>query len=132
MSDPNAEELLQRHKIQSLLNNSSSTNTYASSHKQTNNSSTYMPIGVNSIAPHTPTKVTRKVISPKDYVESLHQNCKSQLIYGKNNVLVKKVSAILTSLNFGALKAFIPRNKTFLSKKNQSLAICRCIWTRRV
>ena len=27
----------------------------------------------------------------KDYVESLHQNAKSQLIYGKNNVLVQPV-----------------------------------------
>ncbi|CAF4348298.1 unnamed protein product, partial [Adineta steineri] len=29
--------------------------------------------------------------SAKDYVESLHQNAKSQLIYGKNNVLVQPV-----------------------------------------
>jgi hypothetical protein len=28
----------------------------------------------------------------RDYVESLHQNAKSQLIYGKNNVLVQPVS----------------------------------------
>lgn len=28
----------------------------------------------------------------KDYVESLHQNAKSQLIYGKNNVLVQPVA----------------------------------------
>ena len=29
----------------------------------------------------------------KEYVESLHQNNKSQLIYGKNNVVVKQASA---------------------------------------
>lgn len=29
----------------------------------------------------------------REYVESLHQNAKSQLIYGKNNVLVQPVSA---------------------------------------
>lgn len=27
--------------------------------------------------------------SPKEYVESLHQNCKSTLLYGKNNVYVQ-------------------------------------------
>jgi hypothetical protein len=32
--------------------------------------------------------------SAKDYVESLHQNAKSQLIYGKNNVLVQPVKRI--------------------------------------
>ncbi len=30
--------------------------------------------------------------SAKEYVESLHQNSKSQLVYGKNNVIVKQVS----------------------------------------
>lgn len=29
--------------------------------------------------------------SPRDYVESLHQNCKTTLLYGKNNVLVQPV-----------------------------------------
>jgi hypothetical protein len=75
ISDPNAEELLQRHKIQSLLNHVNSS------------TAVYMPNGVNSIAPHTPPK--KKADSAKEYVESLHQNYKSQLIYGKNNICVK-------------------------------------------
>lgn len=39
------------------------------------------------------TKHTQLIsINPaRDYVESLHQNAKSQLIYGKNNVLVQPV-----------------------------------------
>ena len=32
------------------------------------------------------------VLSVKDYVESLHQNSKSTLLYGKNNVIVQPVS----------------------------------------
>ena len=32
------------------------------------------------------------VASVKDYVESLHQNSKSTLLYGKNNVIVQPVS----------------------------------------
>ena len=33
-------------------------------------------------------------LSAKDYVESLHQNSKSTLLYGKNNVLVQPVSRV--------------------------------------
>lgn len=32
-------------------------------------------------------------VIPRDYVESLHQNSKSTLLYGKNNVLVQPVSS---------------------------------------
>lgn len=31
--------------------------------------------------------------SPKEYVESLHQNCRSTLLYGKNNVWVQPVNS---------------------------------------
>ena len=93
MSDPNAEELLQRHKIQSQINNSSSHSSFSiDSNANAGNSSAHMASAYNSIMPHTPTKVKASVISPKEYVESLHQNFKTQLIYGKNNVLVKKVN----------------------------------------
>ncbi len=93
MADPNAEELLQRQKIQSLINNSSSAQLgfIVDSNTSVINSSAHMP---NSIIPNTPTKLATNLISPKEYVESLHQNCKSQLIYGINNVLVKKVFKI--------------------------------------
>jgi len=36
-------------------------------------------------------------MSVKDYVESLHQNSKSTLLYGKNNVIVQPVSTQLCS-----------------------------------
>lgn len=32
--------------------------------------------------------------APKDYVESLHQNNRATLLYGKNNVLVLPVSNV--------------------------------------
>jgi len=70
-----------------------------------------MPNGVNSIAPRTPTKQTKNIISPKEYVESLHQNFKSQLIYGKNNILVKKVSIFAFEIKF-----FLQRMKIFYFK----------------
>lgn len=41
--------------------------------------------------------IKRDPVSTKDYVESLHQNNRATLLYGKNNVLVLPVS-----LNFGA------------------------------
>ncbi len=31
-------------------------------------------------------------MSAKEYVESLHQNSRTQLLYGKNNVMVQPVS----------------------------------------
>ena len=34
-------------------------------------------------------------LSAKEYVESLHQNSKTQLLYGKNNVIVQPVSIII-------------------------------------
>lgn len=43
----------------------------------------------NSTPP--PTTVSLTANSAKEYVESLHQNSKSQLIYGKNHVIVSQV-----------------------------------------
>ena len=37
-------------------------------------------------------------ITAKEYVESLHQNNKSTLLYGKNNVMVQPVSLLLESV----------------------------------
>lgn len=34
----------------------------------------------------------RPSVSARDYVESLHQNSRATLLYGKNNVLVQPVS----------------------------------------
>ena len=78
-SDPNAEELLQRHKIQSQLNQSITNLNEINANKSITDS-IKTPCKANSI------------LSPKEYVESLHQNLKTQLIYGKNNVVVNKVS----------------------------------------
>lgn len=39
------------------------------------------------------------LFSPKEYVESLHQNCRSTLLYGKNNVWVQSVFSLSLSLS---------------------------------
>lgn len=43
-----------------------------------------------------PPPVSMVANSAKEYVESLHQNSKSQLIYGKNHVVVSQVGGRLT------------------------------------
>ncbi|XP_033113509.1 small G protein signaling modulator 1-like [Anneissia japonica] len=72
-TDPPADELVQRHRIHSSTTGSTS--------------------------PRRPGLTTRKMtssnsdncvqMSAKDYVESLHQNSRATLLYGKNNVLVQ-------------------------------------------
>lgn len=84
-TDPPADELIQRHRISSghttppsvhrpILNFRRSLNT-SSEDSMTNrgNSTTHVA---------------------KDYVESLHQNSRTTLLYGKNNVMVLPVSIL--------------------------------------
>ena len=40
-----------------------------------------------------PVPVNQKLTQAKDYVESLHQNERAPLLYGKNNVIVQPVSS---------------------------------------
>jgi hypothetical protein len=76
-SDPNADELINRYKISNI-------------------SSNLEPLSVLIYDKNSPTKVVlrknkQNKANHKDYVESIHQNNKSQLIYGKNNILVNQV-----------------------------------------
>ncbi|RWS22715.1 hypothetical protein B4U80_09970 [Leptotrombidium deliense] len=87
-TDPPADELVQRHRLSTPLSNGPSTP-----------SATRKPLGLNYKRDMTskPSSVSDDVSSPRsslpwsprDYVESLHQNCKSTLLYGKNNVIVQ-------------------------------------------
>ncbi len=76
-SDPNADELINRYNLSNISN--------------------YLePLSILMYEKISPTKAVinnnKQIISNhKDYVESIHQNNKSQLIYGKNNVLVNQV-----------------------------------------
>jgi hypothetical protein len=79
-SDPNADELIDRYKLSNISNN-------------------LEPLSILINDKNSPTKaVIRKnkqiISNHKEYVESIHQNNKSQLIYGKNNVLVNQVFKI--------------------------------------
>lgn len=74
-SDPNADELINRYNIADNMRRSSILNS------ETNSPSRVV------------LRRNKKLIShQKEYVESIHQNNKSQLIYGKNNILVNQVN----------------------------------------
>ena len=81
-TDPPADELVQRHRISSI--NQSPTcrrpmlNFKRSLHTSSDDS------GINSY---------KSSSTAKEYVESLHQNSRAILLYGKNNVMVLPVSA---------------------------------------
>ena len=99
-SDPSADELLQRHRL--------------SNHPVQNGSLTppsgRRPLGVSYRWPtssldfggkpvsnaisngsdgESTSRSTSLACSPREFVDSLHQNCKSTLLYGKNNVVVR-------------------------------------------
>lgn len=48
----------------------------------------------------------RPLMWAKEYVESLHQNSRAALLFGKNNVLVQPVSGLLFVCKHGAFKMF--------------------------
>lgn len=96
-NDPPADELVQRHRISSSIG---STN---SSLNQSTPSSNRKPLCMTykkSLVSNgtedehiscSPISKTSTCSSPRDYVESLHQNSKSTLLYGKNNVVMQPV-----------------------------------------
>lgn len=114
-SDPPADELVQRHRISSsLVSSSNSSCTAASGLVSTSTPPTARkPLGMSyrrpvSIANQVTngeevtatsdhlsgspnSRATAVCWSPRDYVESLHQNARSTLLYGKNNVIIQPV-----------------------------------------
>lgn len=117
-TDPHADELVQRHRMHS--NNRTAVHPIATIN--INNSFKYRPgLQINvrkknwiircvncffqskrhgSSSGEDAQKHSQLIsINPaRDYVESLHQNAKSQLIYGKNNVFVQPVRGILKKI----------------------------------
>ncbi|XP_072018949.1 small G protein signaling modulator 2-like [Amphiura filiformis] len=81
-TDPPADELVQRHRIHS--------GGPRSVDGQGPNSPKRPGLQVRKTPPSsTPSEEHRAPMSARDYVESLHQNNRSQLLYGKNNVFVQ-------------------------------------------
>lgn len=83
-SDTPADELVQRHRISSGQQPMPSCTRPILNFKRSLNSSEDASTGSF--------KSTSSVSVAKDYVESLHQNSRATLLYGKNNVLVLPVS----------------------------------------
>ncbi|KAK2161894.1 hypothetical protein LSH36_108g07045 [Paralvinella palmiformis] len=80
-TDPPADELVQRHRI------------HSGNHRLRSDSPKRPGLQVRRHTSSSSEESMRAVpLSAKDYVESLHQNSKSTLLYGKNNVLVQPVS----------------------------------------
>ncbi|CAF1043202.1 unnamed protein product [Adineta steineri] len=99
-TDPHANELVQRHRMHS--GNRTSTNaTSMMINVNDSHSPKFRPRLQINLKRHASSSsedtqrnnrsLSMATNSAKDYVESLHQNAKSQLIYGKNNVLVQPV-----------------------------------------
>lgn len=63
----------------------------------------------------------RFAASAREYVESLHQNSRTHLLYGKNNVLVQPVLL----QNPPPLPRYL---SSHLSKPEQTDGISRCCW----
>lgn len=104
-SDPPADELVQRHRISSSLVSSNSTAS-STCMSQSTPPITRKPLGLTYRRPgalsnfcngdddqhasSSPISRSSAICwSPRDYVESLHQNSRSTLLYGKNNVIMQ-------------------------------------------
>lgn len=85
-------------------NDTSSLTQSVDNHDETNNSPVHTSLA-QRLSLNSP-------FSPKEYVESLHQNCKTTLLYGKNNVFVQP------SDNVEALPGYLS-----LHQNNSSLEI---------
>jgi hypothetical protein len=92
-TDPPADELVQRHRISSLSHSTSQTKGRPMlNFKRSLHSSEDSGINTYSYKSNSPASTASVASVAKDYVESLHQNSRATLLYGKNNVLVLPVS----------------------------------------
>jgi hypothetical protein len=85
-TDPTANDLVQRHIMPSQQSTPQSSRRPMLNIKRIHTSSD--DSGINSYKSNSPASTA------KDYVESLHQNSRATLLYGKNNVLVHPVSRL--------------------------------------
>lgn len=92
-TDPHADELVQRHRISSGRRSSSvSSRAPIINFKRSLNTST------DEGSSGTFKSIASCTVA-KDYVESLHQNSRATLLYGKNNVQVLPVSLLTLKVN---------------------------------
>ncbi|XP_061460921.1 small G protein signaling modulator 2 isoform X3 [Rhineura floridana] len=75
-TDPSADELVQRHRIHGA-------------HSRQDSPSKRPALGIRKRHSSGSMSEDRFAASARDYVESLHQNSRTHLLYGKNNVLVQ-------------------------------------------
>ncbi|XP_019348922.1 small G protein signaling modulator 2 isoform X3 [Alligator mississippiensis] len=75
-TDPSADELVQRHRIHGV-------------HGRQDSPSKRPALGIRKRQSSGSTSEDRFAASAREYVESLHQNSRTHLLYGKNNVLVQ-------------------------------------------
>ncbi|XP_075295974.1 small G protein signaling modulator 2 isoform X5 [Opisthocomus hoazin] len=75
-TDPSADELVQRHRIHGV-------------HGRQDSPSKRPALGIRKRHSSGSTSDDRFAASAREYVESLHQNSRTHLLYGKNNVLVQ-------------------------------------------
>ncbi|XP_015277398.1 PREDICTED: small G protein signaling modulator 2 [Gekko japonicus] len=75
-TDPSADELVQRHRIHGA-------------HSRQDSPSKRPALGIRKRQSSGNSSEDRFAASARDYVESLHQNSRTHLLYGKNNVLVQ-------------------------------------------
>ena len=95
-SDPSADELLQRHRLSSQTAQNGSMTPPAGrrplgvTYRWPTSS---LDFGAKSTTNGSDGEMTPRAsslsCSPRDFVDSLHQNCRSTLLYGKNNVVVR-------------------------------------------
>lgn len=95
-ADPDADELIRRHKMHNNQNSKShclpALSPFNPSHDQfqkSNNHSNQIQTAINS---QNNMNSNLSLGNLKEFVESLHQNIKSQLVYGKNHVIVNQVN----------------------------------------
>ena len=86
-SDPPADELVQRHRIHS------SGNHHIRPDSPKRPALQVASINKRNVSASSDDSGRSMAASARDYVESLHQNNRTTLVYGKNNVIVQPVSA---------------------------------------
>lgn len=89
-TDPPADELVQRHRISTPLN-TSTTGTPPIHRRQFGMRVSTDKSSRSSNGSEDGTPRSSLACSPREYVDSLHQNQKTTLLYGKNNVMVQPV-----------------------------------------
>ncbi|CAF3414264.1 unnamed protein product [Rotaria sp. Silwood1] len=97
-TDSNAKELVQRHRMHTS-NRASTNSTTMMIHMNSSQSPKFRPklqskrhaSSSSEDSQRNNQSLSMSTNPAKDYVESLHQNAKSQLLYGKNNVLVQPI-----------------------------------------